>query len=101
MNERAYAFALEHPRVRWVLLGFTPWDFNRMSYPGLGPRAEERALFDAAARRLADDVVLGWVSADFSFAEEGRASLPVALSVVVRRQGDNWRIGHYHVSHRI
>jgi SGNH domain-containing protein len=71
LNERAYAFALEHPRVRWILLGFTPWDFTTMSFPGPGesggdlgrasnglggPHADERALFDAAARRLADDI---------------------------------------------
>ena len=56
LNERTYAFALQHPRVRWVLLGFTPWDFATMSFPGLGPRAEERALFDAEAQRLANDV---------------------------------------------
>src|SRR5262249_27537643 len=56
VNDRVYAFALEHPRVRWVLLGFTPWDFLRMDIPGAPARADERTRFDAAARRLADDV---------------------------------------------
>jgi uncharacterized protein (TIGR02246 family) len=47
-------------------------------------------------RRLADDLVLGYLSVDFSFTD--RPTLPVYLSVVVRRAGDTWLITHYQVS---
>lgn len=49
------------------------------------------------ARGLADNVTLGWIEAEFSFAGESRPPLPVSLTVVVR----DGRIAHYHVSHRI
>ncbi|MDQ7810288.1 nuclear transport factor 2 family protein [Amycolatopsis sp. A133] len=47
-------------------------------------------------RRLAEDVILGYVSVDFAFTD--RPTLPVHLSVVVRRVGDTWLIAHYQVS---
>ena len=49
-------------------------------------------------RRLADDVLLGWVAAEFTFAEPERPPIPVDLTVVLSRAGGTWRIGHYHVS---
>jgi uncharacterized protein (TIGR02246 family) len=53
------------------------------------------------ARRLADDVVLGWVAADFTYAAGSRAPLSLSLTVVARRYGAMWRIAHYHVSPRL
>jgi uncharacterized protein (TIGR02246 family) len=50
------------------------------------------------ATRLGDDVVLGWVAADFTIGAEIRR---VNLTVVVRRTGSGWRIAHYHVSPRL
>ena len=47
-------------------------------------------------RRLADDVVLGYLSVDFAFTE--RPVLTVNLSVILRRIGDVWLISHYQVS---
>jgi uncharacterized protein (TIGR02246 family) len=47
-------------------------------------------------RRPAADVVLGWVEADFHFTD--REPLSVNLTVVLGRAGDDWQIGHYHVS---
>ncbi|MEV0720979.1 SgcJ/EcaC family oxidoreductase [Asanoa sp. NPDC050611] len=47
-------------------------------------------------RRLADDLVLGYLSVDFAFTD--RPTLPVYLSVIVRRTGDDWLICHYQVS---
>lgn len=47
-------------------------------------------------RRLADDLVLGYLSVDFSFTD--RPTLTVNLSVIVRRIGDAWLISHYQVS---
>jgi uncharacterized protein (TIGR02246 family) len=48
------------------------------------------------SRRLAEDVVLGYATVDFGFTD--RPTLPVHLSVVVRRVGDAWLIAHYQVS---
>ncbi|EID81426.1 MULTISPECIES: YybH family protein [Rhodococcus] len=47
-------------------------------------------------RRLADDLVLGYLSVDFSFTD--RPTLTVNLSVLVRRSPDSDRIIHYQVS---
>jgi ketosteroid isomerase-like protein len=47
-------------------------------------------------RRLADDLVLGYLSVDFAFTD--RPVLAVCLSVIVRRTGDGWFISHYQVS---
>ncbi|MEU5279967.1 SgcJ/EcaC family oxidoreductase [Streptomyces asoensis] len=47
-------------------------------------------------RRLADDLLLGYLDVTFSFTD--RPALPVYLCVLVRREGDGWRIGHYQVS---
>ena len=47
-------------------------------------------------RRLANDVVLGYVAVDFS--PPGRPILSVHLSVIVRRTGDTWLITHHQVS---
>jgi uncharacterized protein (TIGR02246 family) len=47
-------------------------------------------------RRLAADLVLGYLTVDFAFTD--RPTLPVYLSVIVRRDDDVWRISHYQVS---
>ena len=47
-------------------------------------------------RRLADNLVLGYLSVDFAFTD--RPVLTVNLSVIVRRVGDAWLISHYQVS---
>ena len=48
-------------------------------------------------RRLHDDLVLGYLSVDFSFTD--RPTLTVYLCVIIRRHGDVWKIAHYQVSH--
>lgn len=45
------------------------------------------------SRRLGDDAVLGYVSADFSFPE--RPAVTVFLTVVAVREGLRWLIAHY------
>ncbi|GHJ43765.1 hypothetical protein Cs7R123_11070 [Catellatospora sp. TT07R-123] len=60
--------------------------------PGLGAAYEIRET-----RRLAEDVVLGYLSVEFTFTD-GRAPLPVFLSVIARRAQDGWRLAHYQVS---
>ena len=47
-------------------------------------------------RRLADDLLLGYLAVDFAFTD--RPVLPVFLSVIVRWTGGQWLIGHYQVS---
>jgi uncharacterized protein (TIGR02246 family) len=48
------------------------------------------------ARRLAPDLVLGYLSVDFSFTD--RPTLTVYLSVIARQVADTWLIDHYQVS---
>ena len=52
-------------------------------------------------RRLADDVVLGYVFVEFGFAETGREPILTNLTVVAVRDGDDWRLAHYHVSRTV
>ena len=49
------------------------------------------------SRRLADDLVLGYLAVEFTFTD--RPPLNVYLSVILRRLGDTWLISHYQVSH--
>jgi hypothetical protein len=48
------------------------------------------------SRRLADDLVLGYLSVDFAFTD--RPVRTVYLSVIVRRTSKGWFISHYQVS---
>jgi uncharacterized protein (TIGR02246 family) len=47
-------------------------------------------------RKLADDVLLGYLDVDFSFTD--RPTIHVTLSVVLRRVADQWYLSHYQVS---
>jgi uncharacterized protein (TIGR02246 family) len=47
-------------------------------------------------RQLADDLILGYLAVDFSFTD--RPTLPVYLSVILRKTGADWLISHYQVS---
>jgi uncharacterized protein (TIGR02246 family) len=59
----------------------------------LGLTVQYRIL---ATRRPAEDVVLGYTQADFTFVDGSMISLN--LSVLVTRVEDGWRIAHYQVS---
>jgi uncharacterized protein (TIGR02246 family) len=48
------------------------------------------------ARRLAPDLVLGYLTVDFSFTD--RPTLTIYLSVIARHVADAWLIDHYQVS---
>ena len=48
------------------------------------------------ARRLASDLVLGYLTVDFSFTD--RPTLTVCLSVIARQVAGTWLIDHYQVS---
>jgi len=47
-------------------------------------------------RRLADDLLLGYLAVDFTFTD--RPTITVNLGIVIRRTDDNWLIAHYQVS---
>ncbi|MEV0217076.1 hypothetical protein [Micromonospora sp. ALFpr18c] len=47
-------------------------------------------------RRLADDVVLGYLAVEFGFTD--RPTLTVNLGVLLRRINNDWQISHYQVS---
>jgi len=59
----------------------------------LGLAAEYEVL---ETRTLAEDVLLGYLSVDFSFTD--RPTLHVSLGIVLRRIDGEWYIGHYQVS---
>jgi uncharacterized protein (TIGR02246 family) len=59
----------------------------------VGMTAEYRIL---ETRRLADDLVLGYLDVDFSFTD--RPTLGVKLGVLVKCLKDRWYISHYQVS---
>jgi hypothetical protein len=46
-------------------------------------------------------VLVGWVAAEFAFAEPERPPLPVDLTVVLSRTDGTWRIRHHHVSRTV
>jgi ketosteroid isomerase-like protein len=47
-------------------------------------------------RRLAANLVLGYLTVDFGFTDH--RTLTVYLSVIVRQDGHAWRLSHYQVS---
>jgi len=59
----------------------------------LGMKAAYRIL---EIRRLAADLVLGYLSVDFSFISQ--PTLNVNISVLVKRLEHSWHIAHYQVS---
>ncbi|MGW2047605.1 YybH family protein [Streptomyces sp. NPDC001858] len=59
----------------------------------LGMTADYRIV---ETRRLADDLVLGYQSVDFAFAD--RPTLSVHLAVLLKREAADWYISHYQVS---
>lgn len=61
----------------------------------LGMTAKYRIL---ETRHPADDLVLGYLSVDFSFTD--RPTIAVNLTVLLQRTEHGWYISHYHVSRR-
>ena len=48
------------------------------------------------SRRLADDLVLGYLSVDFAFPD--RPTVTVYLGVLVKKESGGWFLDHYQVS---
>ncbi|MGW7023445.1 YybH family protein [Streptomyces decoyicus] len=82
-----------------IFQGLHPYSVGR---PGITDYYDSQPLGMTAGyriletRRLAGDLVLGYLSVDFSFPD--RPALAVHLAVLVRRMEDGWYIGHYQVS---
>jgi uncharacterized protein (TIGR02246 family) len=82
-----------------VFQGLHPYTVGR---PGIAEYYDSQPLGLAAdyrileTRRLADEVVLGYVHVDFSFTD--RPTIGVELSVLLRHGADGWAVAHYQVS---
>ncbi|MCX4977374.1 hypothetical protein [Streptomyces sp. NBC_00620] len=82
-----------------IFQGLHPYSVGR---PGIAAYYDSQPIGMAAAyriletRRLADDLVLGYLDVDFSFTD--RPTLGLKLGVLVKRLEEGWYITHYQVS---
>jgi uncharacterized protein (TIGR02246 family) len=93
--ERAASYFTEDA----IFQGLHPYSVGRQGiadYYGSLPLGMTAAYKPLETRRLTDDLVLGYLSVDFSFAD--RPTLTVYLGVTVTRTADGWLISHYQVS---
>jgi uncharacterized protein (TIGR02246 family) len=82
-----------------IFQGLHPYSVGRQGiaeYYDSQPLGMTAAYKILETRRPAEDLVLGYLSVDFSFTD--RLTLTVYLSVLVRKSADGWRISHYQVS---
>ncbi|MEU6657575.1 SgcJ/EcaC family oxidoreductase [Streptomyces sp. NPDC046821] len=82
-----------------IFQGLHPYSVGR---PGVAAYYESQPLGLTAdyrvleTRRLAEDLILGYLEVDFAFTD--RPTVHVNLSVLLRRTGGDWAIAHYQVS---
>jgi uncharacterized protein (TIGR02246 family) len=67
------------------------------AYYASQPMGMEAAYKILETRRLAEGVVLGYLSVDFSFTD--KPTLGVHLGVLATRTAGGWQLAHYQVSH--
>ena len=82
-----------------IFQGLHPYSVGRhgiAEYYASQPLGMTAAYKILEIRRLASDLVLGYLSVDFSFAD--RPALTVYLSVLLKRTAKGWSISHYQVS---
>ncbi|WP_327287218.1 SgcJ/EcaC family oxidoreductase [Streptomyces sp. NBC_01198] len=82
-----------------VFQGLHPFSVGRRGvadYYESQPRGMSAAYRVRETRRLADDIVLGYLDVDFSFTD--RDTLSVSLGVVLTRSKGEWYLRHYQVS---
>lgn len=82
-----------------IFQGLHPYSVGRQGiadYYGSLPLGMTASYQTLETRRLASDLVLGYLSVDFSFAD--RPTLTVYLCVLVTRTAEGWSISHYQVS---
>ena len=82
-----------------IFQGLHPYSVGR---PGIADYYESQPIGMVAeyqfleTRQLADDLVLGYLSVDFTFTD--RPTVSVYLSVLARQLSDGWYLTHYQVS---
>ena len=82
-----------------IFQGLHPYSVGRQGiaeYYGSQPLSMTATYKILETRRLASDLVLGYLSVDFSFAD--RPTLTVYLGVLLKRTAEGWSISHYQVS---
>lgn len=82
-----------------IFQGLHPYSVGRAGvadYYAAQPHGMTAAYTIRETRRLAPDLVLGYLAVDFSFPD--RPALDVYLSVIVRHVAGAWLIDHYQVS---
>lgn len=82
-----------------IFQGLRPYSVGRRGvaeYYGSQPLGMTAAYTIRETRRLAPDLVLGYLTVEFSFVD--RPTLTGYLSVIVRHVADTWLIEHYQVS---
>jgi uncharacterized protein (TIGR02246 family) len=83
-----------------VFQGMHPYSVGRpgvAAYYASQPIGMQAAYKILETRRLADGLVLGYLSVDFSFTD--KPTLAVHLGVVATRAADGWLLAHYQVSY--
>ena len=82
-----------------IFQGLHPYSVGRQGiaeYYDSQPLGMTAAYKTLETRRPASDLVLGYLSVDFSFTD--RPTLTVYLSVLLKRTAEGWFISHYQVS---
>ncbi|GIH15810.1 YybH family protein [Rugosimonospora africana] len=82
-----------------IFQGLHPYSVGRAGvaeYYASQPIGMTAAYVILQTRRLAPDLVLGYLTVDFSFTD--RPTVSVYLSVIVRNVAGTWLIDHYQVS---
>jgi uncharacterized protein (TIGR02246 family) len=82
-----------------IFQGLHPYSVGRQGiadYYGSLPLGMTATYQILETRRLATDLVLGYLSVDFSFVD--RPTLTVYLGVMVTGTAEDWSISHYQVS---
>ncbi|MFG6201213.1 YybH family protein [Nonomuraea sp. JJY05] len=83
-----------------IFQGLRPYSVGRQGvadYYASQPAGLSAAYRVLESRRLSEDIVLGYLSVDFSFTD--RPTISVNLLVLLRRSPAEWLISHYQVSH--
>ena len=82
-----------------IFQGLRPYSVGRQGvadYYAAQPAGLSAAYRILESRRLCEDIVLGYLSVDFSFTD--RPTISVNLLVLLKRSQSGWLISHYQVS---
>ena len=85
-----------------IFQGLHPYSVGRqgvIDYYASQPRGMTVTYQVLETRRLTQDLVLGYVSAEFAFPD--RATVSANIGVVITHGNDGWRIMHYHASRAV